>query len=70
MTKTTVLTVPDMTCGHCEMSVKEALADLPGVEGVEADHVTGRVEVSHEEGGPSGQQFGQAVEGAGYTLAS
>lgn len=22
-TKTTVLTVPDMTCGHCESSVRE-----------------------------------------------
>ena len=70
MTKTTVLAVPDMTCGHCEMSVKEALVGLPGVESVEADHVTGRVEVSHEEEKRNQERFGRAVEDAGYTIRS
>lgn len=67
-TKRTVLVVPDMTCGHCEMSVREALGGLAGVERVEADHVTGRVEVTHEEGRVGGDQFDSAVEEAGYTL--
>jgi copper chaperone len=68
MTKTTVLAVPDMTCGHCEMSVKETLGGLPGVESVEADHVTGRVEVSYEQEKTDQEHFGRAVEEAGYTL--
>ncbi len=49
---------------------EEALAALPGVEGVEADSVTGRVEVSYEEGKADRGRFGAAVEEAGYTPAS
>ena len=65
--KTTVLMVPDMTCGHCEMSVREALDGLDGVEWAKADHVTGRVEVTYDEDRVRGEQFGRAVEEAGYT---
>ena len=68
MIKTEVLMVPDMTCGHCEASVQGALAALPGVEGVKADSVTGRVEVSYEGEKTDRVQFGSAVEEAGYTL--
>ena len=68
MMKTEVLMVPDMSCGHCEASVQEALAALPGVEGVNADSVTGRVEVSYEGEKTDRVQFGSAVEEAGYTL--
>lgn len=70
MTKTTVLTVPDMTCGHCEMSVREALDGLEGVERASADHMTGKVEVTHEEGAVSDEQFREAVKEAGYTARS
>ena len=67
-TKTAVLTVPDMTCGHCEMSVREALGGLDGVQGAEADQVTGKVEVTYEEGKVGEDRFRAAVEEAGYTL--
>jgi copper chaperone CopZ len=40
MVKTTVLKVEDMTCGHCELSVQEALDELDGVEDAKADHAT------------------------------
>ena len=66
--KTAVLVVPDMTCGHCEMSVNEALDGLDGVERARADHVTGKVEVTYDENRVGDEQFGRAVEGAGYTL--
>ena len=68
MTRTTVFTVPDMTCGHCEMSVREALGGLDGVQGAEADHVTGKVAVTYEEGYVGEDRFRAAVEEAGYTL--
>lgn len=70
MAKTTVLTVPDMTCGHCEMSVQEALDELDGVQRAKADHVAGRVEVTHGEGAVTDEQFREAVEEAGYSLES
>ena len=70
MAKTTVLKVPDMTCGHCELSVQEALDDLDGVERAKADHATGDVKVGYDEDKVSVEQMGEAIEEAGYTLQS
>jgi copper chaperone CopZ len=70
MAKTTVLNVPDMTCGHCELTVKEALDGLDGVRSAKADHVTGNVEVSYEEDKVTDEQLLGAVEEAGYTPRS
>ncbi len=70
MAKTTVLNVPDMTCGHCELTVKEALDELDGEHSAKADHVTGNVEVSYEEGKVTDEQLRGAVEEAGYTPRS
>ena len=41
-------TVTGMTCGHCEMSVKEEIGEIAGVTEVTADHATGAVSVSGE----------------------
>ena len=68
MAKSTVLRVPDMTCGHCELSVQEALDDLDGVERAKADHETGDVEVDYDEDKVSVEQMGEAIEEVGYTL--
>ncbi len=68
MAKTTVLKVPDMTCGHCELSVQEALDELDGVESAKADHATGNVEVAYDEGKVDTEQFKEAIEKVGYTL--
>ncbi len=70
MVKTTVLKVPDMTCGHCELSVQEALDELDGVERAKADHATCDVEVAYDEGKVSVEQMGEAIEEVGYTLQS
>jgi copper chaperone len=70
MVKTTVLKVPDMTCGHCELSVQEALDELDGVERAKADHATSDVEVAYDEGKVSVEQMGEAIEEVGYTLQS
>jgi copper chaperone len=70
MVKTTVLKVPDMTCGHCELSVQEALDELDGVERAKADHATGNVKVGYDEDKVSIEQMGDAIGEAGYTLQS
>ena len=70
MAKSTVLKVPDMTCGHCELSVQEALDDLDGVERAKADHARGDVEVDYDEDKVSVEQMGEAIEEVGYTLRS
>lgn len=62
------LKVTGMSCGHCEMSVKEELEELEGVRSATADHTTGDVEVAYEEGRVTDEQFKEAVEEAGYTF--
>ena len=44
-----VFNVPDMTCGHCEATVKKTLGALAGVQKVDVDLGTKKVEVEYEE---------------------
>lgn len=36
-TESLSLSVPDMTCGHCEAAVKQEVGAVPGVTGVTVD---------------------------------
>jgi copper chaperone len=68
MTKSRVLKVPDMSCGHCELSVQEALDELDGVERADADHKKGEVELTYDAGKVTEEDLREAIEEAGYTL--
>jgi copper chaperone len=61
-------TVTGMTCGHCEMSVREEVGEVAGVREVEVSHETGRLVVSGE--GVSDDAVKAAVEEAGYSVTS
>ncbi|MCZ9298700.1 heavy-metal-associated domain-containing protein [Corynebacterium guaraldiae] len=63
---TTTYTVNGMTCGHCELSVKEEISEIKGVTDVTADHTTGAVTVTGE--GFSDDQVAAAIAEAGYEL--
>jgi copper chaperone len=41
----TLLSVPDMTCGHCKASVTTALQSLPGTTAINVDLTTRHVTV-------------------------
>ncbi|GAA4377586.1 heavy-metal-associated domain-containing protein [Nocardioides caricicola] len=41
--------VTGMTCGHCEMSVREEVGTLPGVQDVQVSHETGRLVITAAE---------------------
>ncbi|UWF77643.1 MULTISPECIES: heavy-metal-associated domain-containing protein [Microbacterium] len=43
---TTEFQVTGMTCSHCEMSVREEVAKVPGVESIDVSAQTGRLVVS------------------------
>lgn len=43
---TTEFQVTGMTCGHCEMSVREEVSKLTGVDGVDVSAQTGKLIVS------------------------
>lgn len=42
----TLLSVPDMSCGHCKASVTQALSALPGTQTVNVDLTTRQVDVA------------------------
>lgn len=43
---TTEFQVTGMTCGHCEMSVREEVEKVAGVDGIDVSAKTGRLVVS------------------------
>ena len=42
---TTEYQVTGMTCGHCEMSVREEVSTVPGVQDIEVSAQTGKLVV-------------------------
>jgi len=60
--------VEGMSCGHCELSVREEVEEVSGVTSVQADHNTGRVVVAGED--VDDQAVRAAVAEAGYRVAS
>ena len=58
--------VTGMTCGHCEMSIREEVSEIAGVEGIEVSAQTGKLIVTGE-GEIDDTQVLAAVEEAGYS---
>jgi copper ion binding protein len=65
---TSTYTVVGMTCEHCVRSVKEEVGAVAGVEQVDVDLTSGRVDVTSSEPLPDGAVEAAVVE-AGYTVA-
>ncbi len=66
---TQTYTVIGMTCSHCVNSVRGEVGAVPGVNDVNVDITTGQVTVTSDQ--PiSDEQVREAVEEAGYSLAS
>jgi copper chaperone len=67
MSDTLTLTVPGMTCGHCEAAVKREVGAVPGVDHVEVDLETKLVTV----GGTDVDRDAvvEAIDEAGYDVA-
>ena len=61
-------TVTGMTCGHCVLSVREEVSEVPGVNAVDVDLESGRLSVSGQ--GFTDEAVAAAVEAAGYEVAS
>jgi copper chaperone len=60
---TQTITVEGMSCGHCEQTVEDALASVPGVESATADRGT---ESATIEGEAALEDLLAAVDDAGY----
>lgn len=69
-TSETTLNVPGMSCMHCEKAIKAALGQLNGVANVSVDLRAKTVKVSYHEETISLDVLAQALEAAGYPVAS
>jgi copper chaperone len=68
MVEHVTVNAPDISCGHCVASVKNAVGALPGVASVEADETTKRVEIDFDPGRVSLAQIEAALDEAGYPV--
>lgn len=63
---TTEYQVTGMTCAHCEMSVREEVGQIAGVDGIEVSAQTGRLVVTASSP-VSDSDVLAAVDEAGYS---
>ena len=67
MSETLTLSVPGMTCGHCEASVKKEVGGVAGVSDVDVDLETKDVVVTGA--GLDRDAIVAAIDEAGYDVA-
>ncbi len=63
---TTKYAVTGMTCGHCELSVREEVSEVAGVQDVQVSATTGTLIVTSS-GPVDDAQILHAVDEAGYS---
>lgn len=66
---TTEFQVTGMTCGHCEMSVREEVEKITGVEGIDVSAQTGRLVITSASALDSDAVIA-AVDEAGYSAVA
>lgn len=59
----TLLSIPDMTCGHCKASVTQALTSVPGTQTITVDLTKRQVAVT---GSPSPESLLVALLEVGF----
>jgi len=67
---TTVLSVPTISCGHCENTINEALTPLAGVSSVRVDIPTRKVTVEYNPSATSVEQFKDVLAEEDYPVES
>ncbi len=66
---TTTLNVPDISCGHCKMSIEGAVNQLAGIDSVEVSIEGKTVAISYGEA-VTLDAIIEAIEEQGYDVAS
>ena len=65
-----VLHVPDMSCEHCERTVKQALERTPGVRRIDVDIPAKEVRVSYDETAVDLERLKTVLRDEDYPVAS
>jgi copper chaperone CopZ len=63
------LDVPDLACEACATAIRQALAGVAGVTGVEIDVPGKRVSATFDTRRTSATEIQAAIEGAGFTVS-
>lgn len=66
---TLILTVTGMSCMGCVNSVKNLVGALPGIDGIDIDLASGRVEIRHDPAQADAAAIRAAIEDGGYGIA-
>ena len=63
------LTAPDISCGHCVMTIEKALGALDGVRQVRANEQTKQVQVEFDPGRVTLTRIEEVLDDEGYPVA-
>jgi copper chaperone len=66
---TETLSVPDISCGHCQRTIEAALGHLPGVWAAAVDVATRTVRVSYDETAVTPATIRDILADEGYDVA-
>jgi copper chaperone len=66
---TMILTVPDISCGHCQRTITQALAPLAGVRSVRVDIPTRQVSVEYDAAQVDVERFKAVLAEEDYPVA-
>jgi len=67
---TTVLSVPTISCEHCERTITEVLTPLPGVSTVNVDIPAKKVTVDYDPSSATVEQLKEALAEEEYPVES
>lgn len=65
-----VLSVPDISCAHCEKTITEALSGQSGVRGLRVDIDARQVHLEYDEAQIDLERAGAILDDEGYPVAS
>jgi copper chaperone len=64
-----ILSVPDISCGHCEKTVTNALVGKPGVNTVRVDIPAKQVYLDYDQASINLEQISEILDEEGYAVA-
>ena len=67
---TETLSVPDISCDHCQRTIETALAGLPGVSGAAVDIAARTVQVTYDESTVAPGTIRDALSEEGYEVVT
>jgi copper chaperone len=68
--ETTIISAPEIHCGHCKSSIEGALRPLDGVERAEVDIDARTVAVTYDPGVVTREAIVATIEEQGFEVAS